>query len=65
MNFTGNMKNKELIKWLSQYPSDLEVIIDDNTYEEGKEIEKVRVGNIVTTKGLVSKIIIEIKYEED
>lgn len=65
MNFTGNMKNKELIKWLSQYPSDLEVIVDDNTYEEGKEIEKVRVGNIVTTKGLMSKIIIEIKYEED
>ena len=63
MNFTGNMKNKELIKWLSQYPSDLEVIIDDNTYEEGKEIEKVRVGNIVTTKGLMSKIIIEIEYE--
>lgn len=57
------MKNKELIKCLSQYPSDLEVIIDDNTYEEGKEIEKVRVGNIVTTKGLVSKIIIEIEYE--
>ena len=65
MNFTGNMKNKELIKWLSQYPSDLEVIIDDNTYEEGKEIKKVRVGNIVTTKGLMSKIIIEIKHEED
>lgn len=65
MNFTGNMKNKELIKWLSQYPSDLEVIVDDNTYEEGKEIEKVRVGNIVTTKGLMSKIIIEIKYEEN
>lgn len=65
MNFTGNMKNKELIKWLSQYPSDLEVIVDDNTYEEGKEIEKVRVGNIITTKGLMSKIIIEIKYEED
>lgn len=63
MNFIGNMKNKELIKCLSQYPSDLEVIIDDNTYEEGKEIEKVRVGNIVTTKGLVSKIIIEIEYE--
>lgn len=63
MNFTGNMKNKELIKWLSQYPSDLEVIVDDNTYEEGKEIEKVRVGNVVTTKGLMSKIIIEIKYE--
>lgn len=63
MNFTGNMKNKELIKWLSQYPSDLEVIVDDNTYEEGKEIEKVRVGNIVTTKGLMSKIIIEIKCE--
>lgn len=59
------MKNKELIKWLSQYPSDLEVIIDDNTYEEGKEIKKVRVGNIVTTKGLMSKIIIEIKHEED
>lgn len=57
------MKNKELIKCLSQYPSDLEVIIDDNTYEEGKEIEKVRVGKIVTTKGLVSKIIIEIEYE--
>lgn len=57
------MKNKELIKWLSQYPSDLEVIVDDNTYEEGKEIEKVRVGNIVTTKGLMSKIIIEIEYE--
>lgn len=65
MNFTGNMKNKELIKWLSQYPSDLEVIVDDNTYEEGKEIEKVRVGDIVTTKGLMSKIIIEIEYEED
>lgn len=65
MNFTGNMKNKELIKWLSQYPSDLEVIVDDNTYEEGKEIEKVRVGNIITTKGLMSKIIIEIEYEED
>lgn len=64
MNFTGNMKNKELIKWLSQYPSDLEVIVDDNTYEEGKEIEKVRVGNIVTTKGLMSKIIIDIEYED-
>lgn len=64
MNFTGNMKNKELIKWLSQYPSDLEVIVDDNTYEEGKEIEKVRVGNIITTKGLMSKIIIEIEYED-
>lgn len=64
MNFTGNMKNKELIKLLSKYPADLDVIIDDNTYEEGKEIEKVRVGNIVTTKGLMSKIIIEIKYED-
>ena len=59
------MKNKELIKELSQYPPDLEVIVDDNSYEEGKEIEKVRVGNIVTTKGLMAKIIIEIKYEED
>lgn len=58
------MKNKELIKLLSKYPADLEVIIDDNTYEEGKEIEKARVGNIVTTKGLMSKIIIEIKYED-
>lgn len=58
------MKNKELIEWLSQYPSDLEVIVDDNTYEEGKEIEQVRVGNIITTKGLMSKIIIEIKYED-
>lgn len=58
------MKNKELIEWLSQYPSDLEVIADDNTYEEGKEIEQVRVGNIITTKGLMSKIIIEIKYED-
>lgn len=57
------MKNKELIKLLSKYPADLDVIIDDNTYEEGKEIEKVRVGNIVTTKGLMSKIIIEIEYE--
>lgn len=64
MNFTGNMKNKELIKWLSQYPSDLDVIVDDYTYEEGKEIEKVRVGNIVTSKGLMSKIIIEIKHED-
>lgn len=58
------MKNKELIKLLSKYPPELEVIIDDNTYEEGKDIETVRVGNIVTTKGLTSKIIIEIKYEE-
>lgn len=64
MNFTGNMKNKELIKLLSGYPSDLEVIVDDNTYAEGKEIEKVRVGNIITTKGLMSKIIIEIEYED-
>ena len=58
------MKNKELIKLLSQYPSDLDVIVDDYTYEEGKEIEKVRVGNIVTSKGLMSKIIIEIKHED-
>ena len=63
MNFTGSMKNKELIKLLSKYPPDLEVIIDDDTYEEGKEIENVRVGNIVTSKGLMSKIIIEIEYE--
>lgn len=63
MNFIGNMKNKELIKLLSKYPADLDVIVDDNTYEEGKEIEKVRVGNIITTKGLMSKIIIEIEYE--
>ena len=58
------MKNKELIKLLSKYPPDLDVIVDDCTYEEGKEIEKVRVGNIVTSKGLMSKIIIEIKYED-
>ena len=58
------MKNKELIKLLSAYPPDLDVIVDDYTYEEGKEIEKVRVGNIVTIKGLMSKIIIEIKYED-
>ena len=57
------MKNKELIKLLSKYPPELEVIIDDDTYAEGKDIETVRVGNIVTTKGLTSKIIIEIKYE--
>lgn len=57
------MKNKELIKLLSKYPADLDVIVDDNTYEEGKNIETVRVGNIVTTKGLTSKIIIELKYE--
>lgn len=63
MNFIGNMKNKELIKLLSKYPADLDVIVDDCTYEEGKEIENVRVGNIITTKGLVSKIIIEIEYE--
>lgn len=63
MNFIGNMKNKELIKLLSKYPADLDVIVDDNTYEEGKEIEKVRVGNIITTKGLMSKIIIGIEYE--